>query len=41
MDASSYREKAPPSVQEEDMRKLTALLEQLQVISEAEKKLNV
>jgi hypothetical protein len=27
-------------VQEEDMRKLTALLEQLEVISEAEKKLD-
>ena len=40
MDASGYREKAPQSVQEEDMRKLTALLEQLEVISEAEKKLD-
>jgi valyl-tRNA synthetase len=28
MDASGYREKAPLSVQEEDMRKLTAFLEQ-------------
>ncbi|CAN6198824.1 unnamed protein product [Urochloa humidicola] len=34
------REKAPQNVQEEDMRKLTALLEQLEVISEAEKKLD-
>lgn len=41
MDASGYREKAPPNVQEEDMRKLTALLEQLEIISEAEKKLEV
>lgn len=40
MDASGYREKAPQNVQEEDMRKLTALLEQLEVISEAEKKLD-
>uniref|UniRef100_A0A0D9VTQ7 Valine--tRNA ligase, mitochondrial n=1 Tax=Leersia perrieri TaxID=77586 RepID=A0A0D9VTQ7_9ORYZ len=32
MDASGYREKAPQSVQEEDMRKLTALLGQLEVI---------
>lgn len=40
MDAFGYREKAPQSVQEEDMRKLTAFLEQLFVISEAEKKLN-
>uniref|UniRef100_A0A0A9ERC8 valine--tRNA ligase n=1 Tax=Arundo donax TaxID=35708 RepID=A0A0A9ERC8_ARUDO len=40
MDASGYREKAPQSVQEEDMRKLTALLEQLEIISEAEKKLD-
>jgi valyl-tRNA synthetase len=41
MDASGYREKAPPNVQEEDMRKLTAFLEQLQVIGEAEKKLDL
>jgi len=40
MDASGYREKAPQNMQEEDMRKLTALLEQLEVISEAEKKLD-
>lgn len=40
MDASGYREKAPQNVQEEDMRKLTALMEQLEVISEAEKKLD-
>jgi len=40
IDASGYREKAPQNVQEEDMRKLTALLEQLEVISEAEKKLD-
>jgi valyl-tRNA synthetase len=41
MDAFGYREKAPPNVQEEDMRKLAALLEQLEIISEAEKKLEV
>jgi valyl-tRNA synthetase len=40
MDAFGYREKAPPNVQE-DMRKLAALLEQLEIISEAEKKLEV
>ncbi|KAI5005418.1 hypothetical protein ZWY2020_032661 [Hordeum vulgare] len=40
MEASGYREKAPPSVQEEDMRKLTAFFEQLRVIGEAEKKLD-
>jgi valyl-tRNA synthetase len=40
MDASVYRGKAPQSVQEENMRKLTALLEQLEVISETEKKLD-
>jgi valyl-tRNA synthetase len=40
MDASGYRGKAPQSVQEENMRKLTALLEQLEVISETEKKLD-
>lgn len=40
MDASGYREKAPQNVQDEDMRKLTALMEQLEVISEAEKKLD-
>ena len=40
IDASGYREKAPQNMQEEDMRKLTALLEQLEVISEAEKKLD-
>ncbi|RCV07935.1 hypothetical protein SETIT_1G286000v2 [Setaria italica] len=40
MDAFGYREKAPQSVQEEGMRKLTAFLEQLIVISEAEKKLD-
>jgi valyl-tRNA synthetase len=41
MDAFGYREKAPPNVQEEDMRKLAALLEQLEIINEAEKKLEV
>ena len=40
MDASGYRGKAPQSVQEENMRKLTALLEHLEVISETEKKLD-
>lgn len=40
MDASGYREKAPQGVQEEDMRKLTGLLEQMEVIGEAEKKLD-
>ena len=40
MEASGYREKAPPSVQEEDMRKLNAFFEQLRVIGEAEKKLD-
>ncbi|TVU34254.1 hypothetical protein EJB05_16085 [Eragrostis curvula] len=40
MDASGYREKAPKSVQEEDERKLIALMEQLEIISEAEKKLD-
>ncbi|GJM99456.1 hypothetical protein PR202_ga16554 [Eleusine coracana subsp. coracana] len=39
MDASGYREKAPPNVQEEDVRKLATLMEQLEVISEAEKKI--
>ena len=40
MDASGYREKAPQSVQEGDMRKHTALLRELEGISEAEKKLD-
>ncbi|KAK3133783.1 hypothetical protein QOZ80_6AG0540990 [Eleusine coracana subsp. coracana] len=41
MKAFGYREKAPKNVQEEDTRKLTALLEQLEIISEAEKKIEV
>lgn len=41
MDASGYREKAPQSVQEGDMRKHIALLQELEeVVSEAEKKLD-
>ncbi|KAF0913119.1 hypothetical protein E2562_020255 [Oryza meyeriana var. granulata] len=40
MEASGYKEKAPQNVQEEDMRKLTGFLEQLEIISEAEKKLD-
>uniref|UniRef100_A0A0D3FCW2 valine--tRNA ligase n=1 Tax=Oryza barthii TaxID=65489 RepID=A0A0D3FCW2_9ORYZ len=40
MEASGYKEKAPHNVQEEDMRKLTGFLEQLEIISEAEKKLD-
>ncbi|XP_015690635.1 valine--tRNA ligase, mitochondrial 1-like [Oryza brachyantha] len=40
MDASGYREKAPQSVQQEDIRTLAALLGQLEVITEAEKKLD-
>ncbi|KAJ1263370.1 hypothetical protein BS78_09G179300 [Paspalum vaginatum] len=40
LDASDCHEKAPQSVQEEDMRKLTALLEQLKALSEAEKRLD-
>nr|ABF93604.1 Valyl-tRNA synthetase, putative, expressed [Oryza sativa Japonica Group] len=39
MEASGYKEKAPHNVQE-DMRKLTSFLEQLEIISEAEKKLD-
>jgi valyl-tRNA synthetase len=39
MDATDYHKKAPLIVLEEDMRKLTALLEQLEIIREAEKKL--
>ncbi|XP_052146123.1 valine--tRNA ligase, mitochondrial 1-like [Oryza glaberrima] len=40
MEASGYKEKAPQNVQEEDMRKLTSFFEQLEIISEAEKKLD-
>uniref|UniRef100_A0A0E0KHR3 valine--tRNA ligase n=1 Tax=Oryza punctata TaxID=4537 RepID=A0A0E0KHR3_ORYPU len=40
MEASGYKEKAPQNVQEEDMRKLTGFFEQLEIISEAEKKLD-
>uniref|UniRef100_A0A0E0CU02 valine--tRNA ligase n=1 Tax=Oryza meridionalis TaxID=40149 RepID=A0A0E0CU02_9ORYZ len=40
MEASGYRGKVPQNVQEEDMRKLTSFLEQLEIISEAEKKLD-
>uniref|UniRef100_A0A0D9Z131 valine--tRNA ligase n=1 Tax=Oryza glumipatula TaxID=40148 RepID=A0A0D9Z131_9ORYZ len=40
MEASGYKEKAPQNVQEEDIRKLTSFLEQLEIISEAEKKLD-
>ncbi|XP_072972048.1 valine--tRNA ligase, mitochondrial 1-like [Typha angustifolia] len=39
MDASGYRERAPQSVQEEDIKKLNSLLEELKIISEAEKDL--
>uniref|UniRef100_A0A0D9VNJ4 valine--tRNA ligase n=1 Tax=Leersia perrieri TaxID=77586 RepID=A0A0D9VNJ4_9ORYZ len=40
MEASGYKEKAPQNVQKDDMRKLTSFLEQLEIISEAEKKLD-
>ncbi|KAG8045647.1 hypothetical protein GUJ93_ZPchr0008g13403 [Zizania palustris] len=39
MEASGYKEKAPQNVQVEDMKKLTGLLEQLEIISEAENRL--
>ncbi|KAF0928842.1 hypothetical protein E2562_010700 [Oryza meyeriana var. granulata] len=40
MNASGYREKAPQSKQDEDMKKLTALLEELEIITDAESELN-
>ncbi|KAL6905179.1 hypothetical protein ACP4OV_002780 [Aristida adscensionis] len=39
MNALGYREKAPQSKQDEDMRKLAALLGELEIIDEAESKL--
>ncbi|KAJ1694927.1 hypothetical protein LUZ63_011625 [Rhynchospora breviuscula] len=36
MEAAGYMEKAPPSVQEEDAKKLTALMEELDIVKEAE-----
>ncbi|VAH05050.1 unnamed protein product [Triticum turgidum subsp. durum] len=36
MSASGYREKAPQSKQDDDMKKLATLLEELEIISEAE-----
>ncbi|KAM3408927.1 hypothetical protein ACQJBY_001768 [Aegilops geniculata] len=40
MSASGYREKAPQSKQDDDMKKLATLLEELEIISEAESKLD-
>ncbi|XP_051192009.1 valine--tRNA ligase, mitochondrial 1 [Lolium perenne] len=40
MNASGYREKAPQSKQDDDMKKLASLLEELEIISEAESKLD-
>ncbi|XP_020088963.1 valine--tRNA ligase, mitochondrial 1-like [Ananas comosus] len=40
INASGYKEKAPQSVQEEDMKKLNSLMEELNIISEAEKDLD-
>ncbi|XP_020102255.1 valine--tRNA ligase, mitochondrial 1-like [Ananas comosus] len=40
INASGYKEKAPQSVQEEDMKKLNSLMEELKIISEAEKDLD-
>ncbi|XP_052134317.1 valine--tRNA ligase, mitochondrial 1-like [Oryza glaberrima] len=39
MNASGYREKAPQSKQDEDMKKIAALLEELEIIREAESEL--
>ncbi|PUZ38372.1 hypothetical protein GQ55_9G191100 [Panicum hallii var. hallii] len=40
MNASGYREKAPQSKQDEDTRKLAALLGELEIVDEAESKLD-
>ena len=40
MSASGYREKAPQSKQDDDMKKLDSLLEELEIIGEAESKLD-
>lgn len=40
MSASGYHEKAPQSKQDDDMKKLATLLEELEIISEAESKLD-
>ncbi|XP_042471032.1 valine--tRNA ligase, mitochondrial 1-like isoform X2 [Zingiber officinale] len=39
MNSSGYKEKAPPSIQEEQMKKLTAYLEELKIIDQAEQDL--
>ena len=40
MSASGYLEKAPQSKQDDDMKKLASLLEELEIIGEAESKLD-
>lgn len=40
MSASGYRKKAPQSKQDDDMKKLATLLEELEIISEAESTLD-
>jgi valyl-tRNA synthetase len=40
MNASGYREKAPQSKQDDDMKKLASLLDELEIIREAESKLD-
>jgi valyl-tRNA synthetase len=40
MNASGYCEKAPQSKQDDDMKKLASLLDELEIIREAESKLD-
>lgn len=41
MSASGYKEKAPPSKQEEDLKKLTSLMEELTIVRKAEEELEL
>lgn len=41
MSASGYKEKAPPSKQEEDLKKLTSLMEELTIVRKAEEDLEL